>query len=260
MTEQIKTHPKSFEVSKWFGPQTAQVVLPDDALEALLKMSDKLIEDKNTKSHGDSLAGVIDSELRVYKSDMDEAGVDQLLESCVKSYVIHCTKAHGFFKETFNFETFINSAWIVSQYANEYNPLHNHTGCEMSGVIYLKTPNVKGRRNLESKKGKKEGDGDINFVYNAASQRNQDVFEKGLVQITPKPGLMLMFPSYLLHTVYPFIGEGERRSIAFNATYRIVEPTGGKQKEGEPLTGNIVAGNMQGVQNSYFYMKEKPSE
>ena len=158
------------------------------------------------------------------------------------------------------FETNINSAWIVSQYANEYNPLHNHTGCEMSGVIYLKTPNVKGRRNIESKKGKQEGDGDINFVYSAASQRNEDVFEKGLVQITPKPGLMLMFPSYLLHTVYPFIGEGERRSIAFNATYRIVEPTGGKHKEGEPLTGNIVAGNMQGVQNSYFYMKEKPSE
>tara|TARA_Y100001973_G_C5130312_1_gene297376 strand:+ start:25 stop:807 length:783 start_codon:yes stop_codon:yes gene_type:complete len=260
MTEQIQTHPKSFEVAKWFGPQTAQVVLPDDALDALIKMSDKLIEDKKTLSHGNSLAGVIDSELRIYKSDMEEAGVDQLLESCVKSYVVHCTKAHGFFSETQVFDTFINSAWIVSQYANEYNPLHNHTGCEMSGVIYLKTPNVKGRRNIESKKGKQEGDGDINFVYNAASQRNEDVFEKGLVQITPKPGLMLMFPSYLLHTVYPFIGEGERRSIAFNATYRIVEPTGGKQKEGEPLTGNIVAGNMQGVQNSYFYMKEKPSE
>ena len=260
MTEQIQTHPKSFEVAKWFGPQTAQVMLPDDALDALLKMSDKLIEDKKTLSHGNSLAGVIDSELRIYKSDMEEAGVDQLLESCVKSYVVHCTKAHGFFSETQVFDTFINSAWIVSQYANEYNPLHNHTGCEMSGVIYLKTPNVKGRRNIESKKGKQEGDGDINFVYNAASQRNEDVFEKGLVQITPKPGLMLMFPSYLLHTVYPFIGEGERRSIAFNATYRIVEPTGGKHKEGEPLTGNIVAGNMQGVQNSYFYMKEKPSE
>ena len=260
MTEQIQSHPTSFEVTKWFGPQTANVMLPDDAVNALIKMTDNIIKDKKSQSHGRSLAGVIDSELKVYKSDMDAAGVDQLLESCVKSYVVHSAKQHGMFKENYVFETNINSAWIVSQYANEYNPLHNHTGCEMSGVIYLKTPNVKGRRNIESKKGKQEGDGDINFVYNAASQRNEDVFEKGLVQITPKPGLMLMFPSYLLHTVYPFIGEGERRSIAFNATYRIVEPTGGKQKEGEPLTGNIVAGNMQGVQNSYFYMKEKPSE
>ena len=152
MTEQIQSHPKSFVVEKWFGPQTATVVLPDDALDALLKMTDEIIDNKKSLSHGNSLAGVIDSELRVYKSDMEKAGVDQLLESCVKSYVAHCTKVHGFFKEEYLFETSVNSAWIVSQYANEYNPLHNHTGCDISGVIYLKTPDVKGRRNIESKK------------------------------------------------------------------------------------------------------------
>ena len=259
MTEQIKSHPKSFEVTKWFGPQTANVMLPDDAVKALIKMTDNIIKDKKSQSHGRSLAGVIDSELKVYKSDMDAAGVDQLLESCVKSYVVHSAKQHGMFKENYVFETNINSAWIVSQYANEYNPLHNHTGCEMSGVIYLKTPNVKGRRNIESKKGKQESDGDISFVYNTASQRNQDIFEKGLVQITPTPGVMLMFPSYLVHTVYPFIGEGERRCIAFNANYRVVEPTG-EQKTGGPLNGQVIAGNLSGVKNHYFYFDEKPNE
>ena len=252
MTEQIQTHPKSFEVSKWFGPQTAQVILPDDALDALVKMTDNIIEDSKSESHGQSLAGVIDKELRVYKSDMDEAGVDQLLESCVKSYVVHCAKMHGFFKEEYVFETGVNSAWVVSQHENEYNPLHNHTGCEFSGVIYLKVPNVKGRRNIESKKGKADGDGDINFVYSAASQRNQDIFEKGIVQISPTPGLLLLFPSYLLHTVYPFIGEGERRCIAFNGTYRIVNPANEQRQNAE-----IVAGNLNGVKNRYFYASKK---
>tara|TARA_Y100000114_G_scaffold82376_1_gene76049 strand:- start:218 stop:979 length:762 start_codon:yes stop_codon:yes gene_type:complete len=252
MTEQIQSHPKSFDVGKWFGPQTAQVFLPDDAVNALIGMTDKIIDDKKSESHGKSLAGIIDKELRVYKSDMDECGFDQLFESCVKSYVIHCAKTHGMFKPEYIFETSVNSAWVVSQYANEYNPLHNHTGCELSGVIYLKVPNVKGRRNIESKKGKTEGDGDINFVYNAASQRNHDIFEKGLVQITPAPGLMLMFPSYLLHTVYPFIGEGERRCIAFNGTYRILE------KVGEQT--NIIAGNLTGVKSHYFYYGEKQNE
>jgi len=252
MTEQIKSHPKSFEVSKWFGPQTAQVMLPDDALSSLVKMTDSIIEDNNSKSHGQSLAGVIDKELKIYKSDMDECGFDQLFESCVKSYVVHCAKMHGFFKEEYVFETSVNSAWVVSQHKNEYNPLHNHTGCELSGVIYLKTPDVKGRRNIESKKGKSDGDGDISFVYNTASQRNHDIFEKGLVQITPTPGLMLMFPSYLVHTVYPFIGEGERRCIAFNGTYRIFNKS-------EDFT-EIIAGNTQGVKNNYFYYGEKPNE
>ena len=255
MTEQIKSHPKSFEVAKWFGPQTASVMLPDDALNAMTKMTDDIIEDSKSESHGQSLAGVIDKELRIYKSDMVKAGVDQLLESCVKSYVVHAAKTHGMFKEEYVFETRLNSAWVVSQYANEYNPMHNHTGCEMSGVIYLKAPNMKGRRNLESKKGKTDSDGDISFVYNTASQRNQDIFEKGLVQITPVPGLMLMFPSYLVHTVYPFIGEGERRCIAFNAFYRVVNPSKDKDRSAE-----IVAGNLTDVKNHYFYFTEKPNE
>ena len=259
MTEQIQSHPTDFRVDKHFGPFFASCMLPDDALNAMLKMSDEILSDKLSESHGQSLAGVIDKEIKVYKSDMEKAGVDQLIESCVRSYVVHCAKAHGFFNETHIFESMINSAWIVSQYANEYNPLHNHTGCEMSGVIYLKTPNVKGRRNIESKKGKQESDGDISFVYNTASQRNQDIFEKGLVQITPTPGVMLMFPSYLVHTVYPFIGEGERRCIAFNANYRVVEPTG-EQKTGGPLNGQVIAGNLSGVKNHYFYFDEKPNE
>ena len=71
------------------------------------------------------------------------------------------------FEEHYTFESNVNSAWIVSQYANEYNPIHNHTGCEISAVIYLKVPDVKGRRNLTVKKRKKDNDGDISFVHSA---------------------------------------------------------------------------------------------
>ena len=254
MTEQIQTHPTRFEVSKWFGPQTAQVQLPDDALNAMINMTDNIIKDKKSESHGQNLAGVIDKELKIYKSDMDKAGVDQLLESCVKSYVVHCARQHGMFKEHYVTDSDVNSAWVVSQYANEYNPIHNHTGCEISGVIYLKVPDVKGRRNLQSKKGKMDSDGDISFVYCTASQRNHDIFEKGLVQIPPVPGLLLMFPSYLGHTVYPFVGEGERRCIAFNANYRITD------QSDSSLGSQMIAGNLYGLKNKYFYYDEKPNE
>ena len=47
--------------------------------------------------------------------------------------------------------------------------------------------------------------------------------------------------------------------MAFNASYRIVEPSG-EQKKGEPLKGNIIAGNLWGVKNHYFYFDEKPNE
>ena len=249
MTEQIQSHPTDFKVEKHFGPFFASCLLPQDATDAMLKMSDEILSDKLSESHGGSLAGVIDKEIKVYKSDMEKAGVDLLIESCVKSYVVHCAKNHGMFDETHTFESYINSAWIVSQYENEYNPLHNHTGCDISAVIYLKVPDVKGRRNLESKKGKHDNDGDITFIHSAMGNRNFDVFEKGMINMTPVPGLLVMFPSYLMHTVYPFIGEGERRCLPFNAVYRIMN----KDK-------NFLAGNLSGVQNPTFYTEKKPNE
>ena len=84
MTEQIKTQPKFFDVQKHFGPLFASVQLADDVTNAMIKMTDKIIKDKKSESHGQSLAGVIDKELRIYKSEMDEFGVDQMLESCVE--------------------------------------------------------------------------------------------------------------------------------------------------------------------------------
>ena len=249
MTEQIQSHPTDFKVEKHFGPFFASCMLPQDATDALLKMSDEILSDKLSESHGQSLAGVIDKEIKVYKSDMEKAGVDQLIESCVRSYVVHCAKHHGFFKETYTFESMINSAWIVSQYENEYNPAHNHTGCDISAVIYLKVPDVKGRRNLESKKGKHDNDGDISFIHSATGNRNFDVFEKGVMNISPISGLLVMFPSYLIHTVYPFIGEGERRCLPFNAVYRIFDEN-----------KSFIAGNLSGVQNPTFYTEKKPNE
>ena len=249
MTEQIQSHPTDFKVEKHFGPFFGSCLLPQDAVDSMLKMSDEILSNKLSESHGQSLAGVIDKEMKVYKSDMEKSGVDQLIESCVRSYILHCAKQHGLFEETHIFESMINSAWIVSQYANEYNPLHNHTGCDISAVIYLKIPNVKGRRNLESKKGKSDHDGDIAFVHSAMGNRNHDALEKGISNLSPKSGLLVMFPSYLIHTVYPFIGEGERRCLPFNAVYRILD----KDKK-------FLAGNQSGIQNPTFYTEKKPNE
>ena len=127
MTEQMVVT-KNFMCIKISIPLFASVTLADDVTNAMIKMTDKIIDDKKSESHGQSLAGVIEKELRIYKSDMDEFGVDQMLESCLRSYVVHCAKVHEMFQETWIYASEVNSAWVVSQYENEYNPLHNHTG------------------------------------------------------------------------------------------------------------------------------------
>ena len=96
----------------------------------------------------------------------------------------------------------------------------------------------------------KDSDGNIIFPYSSASQRQNDVLEGGVLEFEPKEGLMIIFPSYLLHTVYPFLGEGERRCMAFNANYR-----GVTTKDNSYLFGNF-----EGYKNNVFYGEEKPNE
>tara|TARA_Y100000996_G_scaffold103755_1_gene75917 strand:+ start:146 stop:916 length:771 start_codon:yes stop_codon:yes gene_type:complete len=220
MTEQIRTQPPVFEIAKHFGPFMAHIELPEEVVVNLTKMTDNLLKNSNTPSHGQQLAGVIHDEKLIYQQDFIDASVNDMLEGCVRTYVYESIIRHGNPKDS-SIETRINSAWIVSQYQNEYNPTHGHTGCEISGVLYLKTPDVKNRRKIPSKEGKKDHDGDITFTYNSESQRSGELLSKGVMQITPSRGLMLLFPSWLLHQVYPFIGKDERRSIAFNANYKV---------------------------------------
>jgi hypothetical protein len=86
--EQIKTPPQEFSVGKWFGPLSATIILPDDILSALIKMTDGLIEDEKSQSMGPSLAGVIDKELKIYKQDIHEAGCDGFLEACLRKCIL----------------------------------------------------------------------------------------------------------------------------------------------------------------------------
>ena len=250
MTEQIRTQPPVFEVQKHFGPFMATVELPEEVIVNLTKMTDDLLKNPNTPDHGQHLAGVIHDEKLIYQQDFIDAGVNDMLEGCVKTYLVESATRHGTAQNS-TFESQINSAWIVSQYENEYNPSHNHTGCEISGVIYLKTPDIKGRRKIPSKEGKRDNDGDIIFPYMSESQRTGDSLTKGVLQIAPSRGLMLIFPSWLLHCVYPFIGKEERRSIAFNANYQVFTRSE-EMVNGKPVV-EWVGGNTTAVQHQYTY-------
>ena len=76
--------------------------------------------------------------------------------------------------------------------------------------MFLKVPdcinNAKAVNSSEEPK-----DGRLEFI----SQMG-DVFGNPSVLIKPKVGDLYIFPYNLFHTVYPFKGEGIRRSLSFN--------------------------------------------
>ena len=202
-----------FKLLKPFGPSFGMFTMPDEITKALLKKSDEILEDRNRVDWGKNLVGQIAEEPWISNEDLDEIGALKYLEGMLYNYVWNSLTSDGHQIEAL--EISLDHAWIVSQYENEYNPVHFHTYCDLSSVLYLKVPPFDDR----SKTGnlpeyKHQRDGMIEFIYKTACPTG---LEKGSLSFTPEPGKLVIFPSNLLHTVYPFRGEGERRSIAFNS-------------------------------------------
>ena len=103
----------------------------------------------------------------------------------------------------------IINLWAVSQFKNEYNPIHYHNG-QLSGVGYLKIPkNMNQNKMIKNKKIKTNGT--IDFINGQRS-----FLSKSIYNLNPKLGDLILFPNYLMHTAYPFNVDGERRSFSFN--------------------------------------------
>tara|TARA_Y100000004_G_C8957852_1_gene431672 strand:+ start:4712 stop:5563 length:852 start_codon:yes stop_codon:yes gene_type:complete len=231
--EKIKDEDRAqFHLMAPFGPSIGMVQLPKSILDNLLKATDKILLDKNRIDWGTNLVGQINEEPWVSNKVLEEIGVMEPLRTCIQQYTIAMLQRQGIDQEMIReVGVHLDHMWIVSQYENEYNPIHYHTYCDLSAVLYLKVPDFKNRveeKELPSYKNNK--DGQIELVYKSA---DANTCERGTLLIDPKPGMLLLFPSNLLHTVYPFKGDGERRSVAFNSQWSAIK------HDGSPLDKSV---------------------
>ena len=202
-----------FNLMKPFGPDMGNFQVPSEVLDRLLKLTDKVLEDEKRIDWGHNLVGNVKEEPWVSNEALKEAGLYEYLQAMLYNYVWNSLTRSG--HELEKLSVHLDHMWIVSQYAGEYNPIHFHTYCDISSVIYLKVPEFEDR--LKTKKlpeYKTQRDGMIEFVYKTACPTGM---EKGSISFMPQEGQLVVFPSNLLHTVYPFQGKEERRSVAFNS-------------------------------------------
>ena len=58
--------------------------------------------------------------------------------------------------------------------------------------------------------------------FNEMQPGGEYMLQRASTWANPKEKIMYIWPSSLLHCVYPFLGDEVRRSIAWNGTYRVV--------------------------------------
>ena len=202
-----------FTLLKPFGPHFALVTVPSEVLGKLIDLTDEILEDENRIDWGSHLVGQVKEEPWVSNKQLEEIGVYDYLSGMLYNYVWNSLHRDGY--EVEQLEVRLDHMWIVSQYENEYNPIHFHTYCDLSSVMWLKVPEMLDRvKEGKLRDYKYQRDGMIEFVYKTSCPGGM---EKGSMSFMPEPGKMALFPSNLLHTVYPFQGPGERRCVAFNS-------------------------------------------
>lgn len=113
--------------------------------------------------------------------------------------------------------------WAVRAWANvnEYghaNAFHYHPGAYWSGTYYVDDG---GRLADESLGGEFEimdprGPGVAMYAPSLVFADGGQNTGGTPVQFTPRPGLITLFPAWLLHQVRPYFGPAQRISIAFN--------------------------------------------
>ena len=117
------------------------------------------------------------------------------------------------YDENFNHEAIDArfAGWINVNPKGGSNLIHSHPNSHWSGVLYIQQPNdVTGNSGM------------IEFIN--PNQEGRDLagllpkngFDP-IMRIRPKAGQMVIFPSYLLHSVYPNDSDQDRITIAFNS-------------------------------------------
>ena len=110
----------------------------------------------------------------------------------------------------------VDSLWVNLQQKTEYNPIHNHDGV-LSYVAWMEIPYKRSdelNQNHSKDSRTKDLSSTFQFVYNSVlGSISHHIFEVE----NGWEGRIVMFPSKLLHIVYPFYtSNGYRISIAGN--------------------------------------------
>ena len=221
------------EIIKPFGPRILKLMLPKEILGKLIDITDKLIIDDKRENFGCNLAGQIKEEIKIPEETLKEEKLDSIFHMYLRTYVLSCLKElFGFTEETHDIRcTVTQDVWFNEmQPGGEYNPIHFHTNCFVSSTLYLKVPKLKKKiKGDDNEHCKNDRDGFIEFIDRSVAP---NFLQRPTFAEEPKEGAMYIWPSSLLHTVYPFFGDEVRRSVAWNGTYRVFDKK----------TGLIVAG------------------
>ena len=226
---QVHTLPAVFLLEAW---------MPDAMVSGLNTYLDELMEQEDRTSHAGTLVGQIGHGQQLTMDHNDP----RLNDFCQMSGILATEYLKNFGSTGNNIgerHIDIDELWSVHSYERDYNPIHDHGTKTIMGISctsWTKVPEqildqpTAGSPEYSLYNASGNSDGCLAFNYGINSLLDVERLRppQSFV-IKPEVGKYLMFPSWLQHMVYPFEGDGERRTVAANLNVWKVEDDGGRR-------------------------------
>ena len=148
-------------------------------------------------------------QIQVYPNvlGIDVAWLTTFLERACQGYMDIVTQQSGTEELTFC-KPVVTSIWTIRQYSGDYQEMHSHPAGNISGNVYISTP--------ELAPGSNPSDCQISFRLPVTKDISKFIMADTW-KYNPQAGSIIVFPSHLPHTVYPWKGDGHRTVMAFDA-------------------------------------------
>lgn len=195
------------------------------------EMNVRLVNDILDEADYINKDGLVQSNLGGWHSDnMLHHGSFKMLQQHVEQCLNNYCEIHGYWGGLI-----VDHFWANINRSNDYNLMHHHGLSAMTGVYYpvkcIKDNqfifNYKDQVSLDSGMGNYKDEGgalifqDPNFgLKTHLTWKDHSPFNISHYHFYPVSGVLLLFPTYLLHTVTPmYTEEYERMSISFSCKY-----------------------------------------
>ena len=189
------------------------------SLKSYIEVQEKSGAAANPRPLTQRNAALFESHFDLFRAN--DAAVQELKAFCWNQLLSLVGRLNGYDLPTLRRLQIFNDCWFHVTRRGGFFGLHNHPNASWSGV-YCVDP---GRHDP----GRKDS-GVLSFVnpmimsamhMDAGIARMQLPFGYQVANVSLEAGQLVMFPSWVLHDVKPFEGEGERITIAFNCWFTL---------------------------------------
>ena len=105
-------------------------------------------------------------------------------------------------------EVKISNMWAIINTKGSLNQKHHHSNSDLSAAYYVSAEKNCGNIIFYDPRPAK--------VYKHPIAKNPNILNATINSISPEPGMLILFPSYLEHSVNPNLSDHKRIVISFN--------------------------------------------